>query len=429
MIPKAWQQIVHPDDLPDAHRGAGTTSMATGEPYEVECRFRRHDGAWIWHRARAFPLRDAEGRILAWLGCSMDIQESRAAVERAEEERRKSEQVRAALDTFFDAVPAGMALFDEKLRYLRINRTLAEMNGLSVEAHLGHTPRELFPELEPHPQDFLQNILTTGETVTFESTGKSQASDELSTWLACTAPVQSPDGHKLGVATVILDISHRKRAEAERDRLIAALERSNKELDQFAYVASHDLKAPLRGIANLAQWIGDDLKEVMPDETREQMRLMTGRVHRMEALINGILAYSRAGRVREPAREHRRGSAADRADRAALPERLPPPSRSSRGCPELHAEKVPLQQVFLNLMSNALKHSLRQDALVRVRCTERARPMSSPSPTTALASLPSTRAPGPHHRRARAAEQRGALGCRARDPGRLRTASARCRPS
>jgi PAS domain S-box-containing protein len=365
---EAWQRVIHPEDL-SATVLCWSHSLTVGEPYELEARFRRHDGAWIWHRVRGFPLRDAEGRILSWLGCSIDIQESRNAIERAEEERRKSEQVRAALDTFFDAVPAGMALFDDQLRYMRVNRSLAESNGLTIEAHIGRTPRQLVPHLDPHPEDLFRQVLNSGQTSTIEITGTTHASDELSTWLMCTAPVRAPDGHRLGVAIVVMDISLRKRAEAERDRLIVALERSNKELDQFAYVASHDLKAPLRGITNLAQWIEDDLKDLMTEETRKQMRLLTGRVHRMEALINGILAYSRAGRVREQPENVDVGALLTETLELLSP--APPASiQVEPHMPVLHTERVPLQQVFLNLISNALKHSQRPDALVRVGCSE-----------------------------------------------------------
>ena len=78
---------------------------------------------------------------------------------------------------------------------------------------------------------------------------------------------------------------------------LARVQRSNEELDQFAYVASHDLKAPLRGIANLATWLEEDLAGSITSEGREHMTLLRGRVQRMEALIDGILLYSRAGRV------------------------------------------------------------------------------------------------------------------------------------
>jgi len=366
--PGSWVEVVHPEDLPELGR-LWSRAMESGESYEIDARFRRHDGAWIWHRVRCLAMRNAEGRILGWFGCSVDIQESKVATARAEEERRKAEQMRAALDSFFDAVPAGMALFDEKLRYTRINPALAEINGLSVEEHLGHTPRELFPQLDPHPQDLFQRVLSTGETITFESTGKTMASDEMATWLACTAPVRAPDGRRLGVVIVILDISQRKRAEAERDRLITALERSNKELDQFAYVASHDLKAPLRGINNLAQWIQDDLKSAMTQEVREQMQMLMGRVHRMEALIDGILTYSRAGRVREQPESIDVGALLNETIELLSPT-LPASIQVETRMPVVHTERVPLQQVFLNFISNALKHAMRPDVIVKVRSSE-----------------------------------------------------------
>ena len=137
---------------------------------------------------------------------------------------------------------------------------------------------------------------------------------------------------------------------------LAAAEAAYRDLDQFAYVASHDLKAPLRGIANLAQWIQDDAGDQISGESTEHMRLLQGRVQRMEALIDGILAYSRAGR--------RSARSAAPVDTAALVREVvellaPPPSvtvRVADGLPVVQAERVPLQQVFMNLLGNALKY-------------------------------------------------------------------------
>ncbi|MGE3671850.1 MAG: CHASE3 domain-containing protein, partial [Polyangiaceae bacterium] len=77
-----------------------------------------------------------------------------------------------------------------------------------------------------------------------------------------------------------------------RERLIQSLGRANRDLDQFAYVTSHDLKAPLRGIASLASFIEEDLHDSLDDETRENLALLHQRVSRMESLIEGILTYS-----------------------------------------------------------------------------------------------------------------------------------------
>jgi PAS domain S-box-containing protein len=179
-----------------------------------------------------------------------------------------------------------------------------------------------------------------------------------------SSPIVS-DGKTVGAVIAFNDITARKLAERERERLIRALARSNQELDQFAYVASHDLKAPLRGIANLSQWIEEDLGDQAPPDVAEKMTLVRGRVQRLEALIDGILQYSRAGRVR---------SQIERVDVGALltdvVELLAPPSEVAvmiaPDMPTITTERTPLQQVFMNLISNAIKYNNRPGATVHV---------------------------------------------------------------
>lgn len=140
------------------------------------------------------------------------------------------------------------------------------------------------------------------------------------------------------------------------ERAAAAVSEAYRELDQFAYVASHDLKAPLRGIANLAQWIQDDLGRQLAGDSGKHLELLQGRVRRMEALIDGILAYSRAGR---------HASAPEPVDTGELVgeaiELIAPPEnvtvRVAGNMPTLLAERIPLQQVFMNLIGNAVKYS------------------------------------------------------------------------
>jgi signal transduction histidine kinase len=153
----------------------------------------------------------------------------------------------------------------------------------------------------------------------------------------------------------------------ERERLIAALERSNRELDQFAYVTSHDLKAPLRGIGNLSEWIEEDLGATITPDSRKYLALLRERVHRLEALIDGILRYARAGRTPERPERFDAGKLI-----AETVELLAPPAAVvvtvGPGMPSLFAERVLLQQVFLNLIGNALKHARLADLRVEVRC-------------------------------------------------------------
>ncbi len=161
------------------------------------------------------------------------------------------------------------------------------------------------------------------------------------------------------------------RLHADSQRLIAELEKTNVELDQFAYVASHDLRAPLRGISNLALWIEEDLGSGLPKKVGEQLHLLKGRAARMDRLINGLLELARIGRSRQKS---------ERVDVTELLHEtidLASPSTKARvliigAMPMLTAERVALQQVLLNLITNALQHAGRPDVVVRITAVERA---------------------------------------------------------
>lgn len=161
------------------------------------------------------------------------------------------------------------------------------------------------------------------------------------------------------------------RLHTDAQRLIGELEKTNVELDQFAYVASHDLRAPLRGISNLALWIEEDLGTALPKKVGEQLHLLKGRAAQMDRLINGLLELARIGRSRQMS---------ERVDVTELLHEtidLASPSTTARvliigAMPTLPAERVALQQVLLNLITNALQHSGRPDVVVRITAVERA---------------------------------------------------------
>ncbi|MEO8699217.1 MAG: ATP-binding protein [Kofleriaceae bacterium] len=172
-----------------------------------------------------------------------------------------------------------------------------------------------------------------------------------------------------GVASTAAIAMDNARLFREARELIGALEKSNRELDQFAYVASHDLKAPLRGIANLSQWIEDDLGAAMNEETRKHMELLRGRVVRLEYLIAGILAYSRAGRTPgETAANQATIEIATVAHEAWDMLGAPPTAHLTidPDLPKVIGSRTQLQQVLMNLIGNAVKYNPDRDVEIEV---------------------------------------------------------------
>ncbi|WP_158923267.1 ATP-binding protein [Acidisphaera sp. S103] len=173
------------------------------------------------------------------------------------------------------------------------------------------------------------------------------------------------DGEPMVLAGII-DVSARHQAEREKEQQRAELERSNADLEEFAYAASHDLKAPLRAISHLVQWIVDDIEPVANAETLENIKLLQGRVARMQMLLDGLLAYSRIGHT---------NTTIEDVDIAEVIQEvvamLGPPRGFVVACegpmPVIRTHRVPIQRVLENLISNGLKHHDRTEGRITVQ--------------------------------------------------------------
>ncbi|MBI5570207.1 MAG: response regulator [Desulfomonile tiedjei] len=163
------------------------------------------------------------------------------------------------------------------------------------------------------------------------------------------------------------EIVQRKGAEEKVKLRTGELEAANTELREFAYVVSHDLKAPLRAVSQLAGWIASDHSEHMDQDGKEMITLLLGRLDRMHNLIEGILQYSRIGRVREEADEvdldrllH------DIIDLLAPPEHIR--IEVLRPLPVVFYEPTRAGQVLQNLISNAMKYMDKPQGEIRIDC-------------------------------------------------------------
>jgi len=147
---------------------------------------------------------------------------------------------------------------------------------------------------------------------------------------------------------------------------IKELEKQNMELDKFAYVVSHDLKAPLRGIHNAIKWIGEDMGSELSPQMKQYLSIIPQRTKRMEDLINGLLDYARTREKTKPERTD-----VNELVKNIVEEIVPPHFKvEMHDLPVFYSERLKLERVFTNLISNAVKYTLRENEHLIVSCRE-----------------------------------------------------------
>lgn len=284
--------------------------------------------------------------------------------------RESEAHTSALLRTMID----GVVSIDDQRVIKTFNPAAEQIFGYQGEEIIGQNASLLFPAPSPgsgqgmqvdyfkshHEQGQAQSSGLTHETMGRRKDGTVFPMD--------LAAVEMQDGENRMYVGIMRDISERKQAEEQKARLLSDLESANEELKSFAYVVSHDLKAPLRAIGALADWLSHDYVDKFDSEGKEHMRLLINRVHRMGNLIDGILQYSRVGRVREAL------VAVDlnQALQNVIDLISPPPNITVtvvNPLPTLVTERTRVEQIFQNLLSNAIKYSDKPKCEIRIGCS------------------------------------------------------------
>ena len=147
---------------------------------------------------------------------------------------------------------------------------------------------------------------------------------------------------------------------------IDELEKRNTELDKFAYVVSHDLKAPVRGIHNVVKWIEEDLEKELTPELKNYLSIIQQRTKRMEDLINGLLDYARISEKTKKSDIDVNKMVSDIRD-SIIPRHF---KVEVSNLPTLYTEPIKLEQVFTNLISNSVKYTTHPNGHIIITCKE-----------------------------------------------------------
>ena len=327
------------------------------------------------------PLRDESGYVYGLMTHAVDVTEEVQSRRALEQRTQELEAVAARLRLAAEAGRLGTWEWELPARRVIWSPEIERIHGLELGTFPGTF--EAY-QSDMHPEDRDRVLAAVEDTISNRTPYLIEyrivRPDGEVRWIEARGQMfLGGDGEPERVVGICMDITDRKRTEmtlqeaeriarerAEELSLLAeALKRTNGELDAFAYAASHDLRAPLRGIANLAQWIEEDLSSSgeLKSDTREMLALMRSRMHRMEALIEGILQYSRAGRVDTKIETVE--------TRKLVQEVVDLLAAAGATCeigelPRIETATLPLQQVFMNLIGNALKYAGRADPVIRI---------------------------------------------------------------
>jgi two-component system, LuxR family, sensor kinase FixL len=285
---------------------------------------------------------------------------------KVEEQLRKTEenyriQFEGALDAIFVADAETGILIDCNPAATRlVGREKSELIGKHQQ--ILHPPEMIEGEFsDTFRQHLKEKQGQTLETRIITKTGKIRD-------VAIKASLIEVRGKKL-LQGIFRDITENKKAEAVRNQLLEQLAGANQELKDFAYVVSHDLKAPLRGIKTIADWISTDYANKLDDDGKEQLKLLANRVDRMHNLIDGILQYSRIGRTEEEkVQVNLNELVLEIIDMLAPPENIT--ITIVNELPSIECEQTRLMQVFQNLLSNAVKYMDKPQGRIKVGCIE-----------------------------------------------------------
>jgi PAS domain S-box-containing protein len=315
-----------------------------------------------WWEVALSPMLDASQQVKQVMAISRDVTDRK----QTEQKLRESEE---RLKAGVQVAGVGLARFDYATDQVELSPEAAALYGFSATTS---TVSRAQIHATFHPDERAELEVIIAQVLDPQGTGWF-AKDHRVVWpngeVRCLSvrkqvffEYSDPVDHPSYAILAAIDITERRQIQAE-------LESHNRELDSFVHIVSHDLKAPLRGIANLSQWIEDDLEGSLLPDTQSQMALLRSRVDRMATTIDGLLDYARVGH------------AADATELVSVAELLaetidslaPPTTFTiviSPDLPTLKTNRLLLSQVFSNLISNSIKHHDRPDGKIHISCEE-----------------------------------------------------------
>ena len=323
-------------------------SLKKGVPFEREARLKTKTGRYIHTIGKGVATLDEHNNLITFEGTIQDITELKEKEENIQSTKQK---YRDLFEDVYDAI-------------VIVNKDgfMDDCNS-AAEKLIGYTKEELskmlikdivHPDDQEHSEKHLKKLISEGYYSDYQ--GRIITKSGEVKYIQVNSNAIYDNGEMVGSRDIVRDISQLKKDEKNRNQLFVQLAEVNKELKDFAYIVSHDLKAPLRAIKNISNWLSEDYRDKIDDHGKQQLLLLTNRVNRMHQFINGIFEYTKVGRIKETKEIV---SVEEIIQNTNLMLNLKENVKINilKKLPEVYGEKIKIEQVFQNLISNAIKYN------------------------------------------------------------------------
>lgn len=252
---------------------------------------------------------------------------------------------------------------------LMVNQSFIEMSGYSESELIGSVGSDVFPDEISTTTIQHENIKRLkGEFNSYELKVKNKQGEDRH-WLVSSAPNYNLDGKVVGGIGIHLDITDIKSLELQKEKLLSKLEKSNDELQEYAHIVSHDLKSPLRSINALVSWIKEDNAGKLDDASLQNFALIETTLEKMEQLISDVLNYSSVGFTDcEKVPVNLDKLIKDLVQIMYTPKHIKIEFLNT--LPTVKGDIIKLQQVFQNLIGNAIKFIDKEAGFIRISVIE-----------------------------------------------------------
>ncbi|MEB3801327.1 PAS domain S-box protein [Flavobacterium columnare] len=322
--------------------------LSQGEPFNCEILNYTKDKTKYWVRIHGQALKNNDGQIIKFFAIEEDISNEKSYQEALKYEKEKYSSIIANMNL-------GLLEVDNDDVILFSNQSFLEMSGYSINEIIGKNATELLANDTSKMLLADQNkARKNGVSDSYEVLAKTKNGDDRY-WVISGGPNYDAKGNIIGSIGIHLDITQQKNLELQKERLLLRLKKQNQQLNDYAQIVSHDLKSPLRSIHSLISWIKEDNLKEFSEQTLSYLEMIESKVEKMDHLIQGILTYSKIDTLESVYEEVDTNEIVQNTIQIIhIPENVEVTVATI--LPIITADRYRMQQLFQNLISNAVTY-------------------------------------------------------------------------